>query len=98
MNSPSNEEMPEEYEGATEEEIDTYYAWEYCPEYRPLAKVNFRPPLPPAPNPLWGPHAPQFWGENTFKFPQNWGMQGGIQDLCKRSYEQTLEEVEVENE
>ncbi len=29
---------------------------------RPLAKVDFRPP------------APQFWGENTFKVPQNWGI------------------------
>ena len=34
MNSPNNDqETPEEYEGATEEEIDTHYAWEYRPEY-----------------------------------------------------------------
>jgi predicted RNA binding protein YcfA (HicA-like mRNA interferase family) len=31
-------------------------------ENRPLAKVDFRPP------------APQDWGENVFKVPQNWGI------------------------
>ncbi|HEY9794332.1 MAG TPA: hypothetical protein V6D30_01725 [Leptolyngbyaceae cyanobacterium] len=37
MNSPNNDKQtPEQYEGATEEEIDTYYAWEYRPEYEQI--------------------------------------------------------------
>ena len=39
-----------------------------------LQKSIFAPPLPPAPHPQRGPHAPQYWGENVFKVPQNWGI------------------------
>lgn len=35
-NRTDPEETPPEYEEASEEEIDTYYAWEYRPEYEQI--------------------------------------------------------------
>ncbi len=29
---------------------------------------------------------PQDWGENVFKVPQNWGMQGGIPGFMQEVY------------
>ena len=39
-NRPEPEPTLPEYDGASEEEIDTYYAWEYRPEYEQIIEES----------------------------------------------------------